>query len=78
MLLKDGDGQYIWRAGLEAGRPSVILGYPVRYAADMPAVAGNGAPEGEKVLSSLDDAVETAKDSKRPILLMVSRPTWRQ
>jgi thioredoxin-related protein len=41
----------------------------------LPAVAGNGARQGEKVLSSLDDAVETAKDAKRPILLMVSRPT---
>ncbi len=41
MLLKDGDGQYIWRAGLEAGRPSILLGYAVRQAADMPAVAGN-------------------------------------
>ena len=39
MLLKDGDGQYIWRAGLEAGKPSILLGYPVRQAADMPAVA---------------------------------------
>lgn len=42
MLLKDGNGQYIWRPGLEAGKPSVLLGYPVREAADMPAVgAGN-------------------------------------
>ncbi|MGE0425418.1 MAG: phage major capsid protein [Reyranellaceae bacterium] len=38
MLLKDGNGQYIWRPGLEAGRPSILLGYPVLEAADMPAV----------------------------------------
>ena len=42
----------------------------------LPAIAGKaGAPAGEaeEVLSSLDKAVETARDAKRPILLMVSR-----
>jgi len=32
------------------------------------------ARQGEPVLSSLDEAVETARDTRRPILLMVSRP----
>lgn len=41
MLLKDGNGQYIWRPGLEAGKPSILLGHEVRQAADMPAVAAN-------------------------------------
>lgn len=42
MLLKDGDGQYIWRAGLDGGKPSVLLGSPVMQAADMQAVGSNG------------------------------------
>lgn len=29
MLLKDGDGQYIWRPGLRDGDPDVLLGIPV-------------------------------------------------
>jgi HK97 family phage major capsid protein len=42
LLLKDGNGQYIWRQSQESGKPSLLLGYPVREAADMPAVgAGN-------------------------------------
>jgi len=39
LLLKDGNGQYIWRQSQEAGKPSLLLGYPVREAADMPAVS---------------------------------------
>ena len=42
----------------------------------LPAIAGKAdgqAGEAEEVLSSLDEAVETARDAKRPILLMVSR-----
>jgi len=27
--LKDGEGNYLWRAGLEAGEPNVLFGYPV-------------------------------------------------
>lgn len=38
MLFKDGNGQYLWRAGLEAGKPSILLGHPVYQAADMAAV----------------------------------------
>lgn len=41
MLLKDGDGQYIWRAGLQPGQPSVILNLPLRMATDIPVVAAN-------------------------------------
>lgn len=42
----------------------------------LPPIAGKAtAPAGgaDEVLSSLDEAVETARDAKRPILLMVSR-----
>lgn len=38
MLLKDGQGQYLWRPGLQAGMPSVLAGYPVAMADDLPAV----------------------------------------
>lgn len=41
MLLKDGNGQYLWRPSLEAGKPSTLLGYTVRHAADMSAMAAN-------------------------------------
>ena len=44
MLLKDNDGQYIWRPGLDAGKPSTLLGSPVYQAADMPAVAAGALP----------------------------------
>jgi len=41
----------------------------------LPPVAEVARPEGQpgEVISSLDEAVETARDAKRPILLMVSR-----
>lgn len=41
MLLKDGNNQYLWRPGLSEGQPSTLLGFPVREAADMPAIAAN-------------------------------------
>jgi HK97 family phage major capsid protein len=42
LLLKDGNGQYLWRPDMTAGKPSTLIGYPVYQAADMPAVgAGN-------------------------------------
>lgn len=80
MLLKDGDGQYIWRAGLEAGRPSVILGYPVRQAADMPAVAAGTLPvafgnfrEGYTIVDRL--GITTLRDpyTAKPFVLFYSR-----
>jgi HK97 family phage major capsid protein len=42
LLLKDGNGQYIWRTDNQAGKPSILLGHPVYQAADMAAV-GAGA-----------------------------------
>ena len=38
-LMKDGDGQYLWRPGLEAGQPDRLLGYPVVINPDMPDMA---------------------------------------
>lgn len=39
--LKDSNGAYIWRAGLEAGQASTLLGYEVVEDENMPAVAAN-------------------------------------
>lgn len=39
--LKDGQGRYIWEAGLQKGIPSTILTYPVIEATDMPAIAAD-------------------------------------
>jgi HK97 family phage major capsid protein len=44
MLLKDGDGHYLWQPNTQAGKPSVLLGYEVRQAADLDAVAGSKLP----------------------------------
>lgn len=38
-----------------------------------PVLAGEG--DDERILSSLEDAVETARDSRKPMLLLVSRPS---
>jgi HK97 family phage major capsid protein len=44
MLLKDGDGRYIWQPNQQAGKPAVLLGYDVNQAADMPAVGVSAVP----------------------------------
>lgn len=41
---KDGDGNYIWRPGLEAGAPSTLLGKPVETDDNMPAIAAGVYP----------------------------------
>jgi len=44
MLFKDSQGQYMWRPGLQEGQPSMLLGYSIRRADDMPAVAAGALP----------------------------------
>lgn len=39
--MKDSQGNYLWRPGLEAGQPSSLLGYGVTENEDMPAVAAD-------------------------------------
>lgn len=39
--LKDADGNYLWRPGLEAGQPDTLLGYGIVENEDMPAKAAN-------------------------------------
>lgn len=41
MLLKDADGQYMWRAGLTEGAKSTLLGHSISMADDMPTLAAN-------------------------------------
>jgi len=38
---KDGDGNYIWRPGLQRGTPDTLLGFPVLLAEDVPAIAAD-------------------------------------
>ena len=38
---KTTDGAFIWQAGLSAGQPDTLLGYPVVEAEDMPDIAAN-------------------------------------
>lgn len=39
--LKDADGNYLWRPGLESGQPDTLLGYGIVENEDMPAKAAN-------------------------------------
>ncbi len=51
MLLKDGNGNYIWKPGLEVGKPDTILGRPIYTSGYMPAISGIVAQDkGKKVL----------------------------
>ncbi len=42
--LKTDDGAFLWKAGLAAGQPDRLLGYPVVEAEDMPDVGANNCP----------------------------------
>jgi HK97 family phage major capsid protein len=42
--IKDADGQYLWRPGLEAGQPATLLSFPVSEMPGMPDVAPNAIP----------------------------------
>ena len=41
MKLKDGDGQYIWRAGITEGQPSMLLGLPIRMSTTVATAAAS-------------------------------------
>ncbi|WP_404404899.1 phage major capsid protein [Pelagibacterium halotolerans] len=42
--LTDGNGNYIWQPGLQAGQPSTLLGRPVSEAVDMPDIEADAFP----------------------------------
>lgn len=44
MRFKDADGNYLWRPGLQAGQPDLLIGYPIVEAEAMPDVASNTFP----------------------------------
>ena len=48
MLLKDGNLNYIWKPGLEIGKPDTILGHPIHTSAYMPAITGNATTDKNK------------------------------
>lgn len=39
--MKDGQGNYIWRSGVESGQPNSLLGYPVYEDENMPDISAN-------------------------------------
>lgn len=41
---KDADGNYIWQDSLQRGEPSLLAGYPVYYAEDMPDIGADNFP----------------------------------
>ena len=51
MLLKDGNGNYIWKPGIEIGKPDTILGHEILTSTYMPSIEGDAANDaGKKVL----------------------------
>lgn len=40
-IMKDGQNNYIWRAGIEADKPGTLLGYPVYEDENMPEIGAN-------------------------------------
>lgn len=80
MLLKDGEGQYLWRPSLEAGKPSTLLGYIVRHAADMSAVGANALAvafgnfkEGYTIVDRLGISVLRDPYSSKPFVEFYAR-----
>lgn len=39
--LKGGDGNYLWQISMQSGQPPTLLGFPVYFSEDMPAIAAN-------------------------------------
>ena len=48
MLIKDKNDNYIWRPGLEVGKPDTILGRPIYTSGYMPAITGNATQDKNK------------------------------
>ena len=42
--LKDSEGNYLWRPGLDAGQPSMLIGYAIAENEEMPDVAADSTP----------------------------------
>ena len=51
MLLKDGNGRYLWKPGLEIAEPDTVLGHQIVTSTYMPAISNTPATDaGKKVL----------------------------
>lgn len=48
MLLKDKNDNYIWKPGLEVGKPDTILGRPIYTSGYMPAITGTASQDKNK------------------------------
>ena len=48
MLIKDKNDNYIWKPGLEVGKPDTILGRPIHTSGYMPAITGNATTDKNK------------------------------
>ena len=48
MLLKDLNGNYIWKPGLDVAKPDTILGRPIYTSSYMPAITGNATTDKNK------------------------------
>ena len=48
MLIKDKNDNYIWKPGLEVGKPDTILGRPIYTSGYMPAITGNATTDRNK------------------------------
>ncbi len=48
MLIKDKNDNYIWKPGLEVGKPDTILGRPIYTSGYMPAITGNATTDKNK------------------------------
>ena len=44
MLLKDAQQRYLWQPSYMASQPASLVGYPIAWAADMPAIAAGATP----------------------------------
>ena len=55
MLLKDGNSNYIWKPGLEVGKPDTILGRPIHTSSYMPAISGKAAQDKNKKILLFGD-----------------------
>jgi len=48
MLIKDKNDNYIWKPGLEVGKPDTILGHPIYTSTYMPAIEGDATKDANK------------------------------
>jgi thiol-disulfide isomerase/thioredoxin len=76
VLIAPGGAKIVGQAGYHGQSPEAWLASLDKHV-PAPALAETPGEDGEdgKILSSLDEAVETARDSRRPMLLLVSRPS---